>query len=140
MKRLHPSFRKMNPMYSGISHHMMFSREYVKEMMQMVEMQMVEMQMVEMQMVGGLGHDASSGNMKPFWQIFIECVKEHLHYPTEVFESGASEYEIYFNFMLQYHNDLVRTRILKWDNFGCDFDIDNNNDGDLDYASIFWYC
>jgi hypothetical protein len=124
MKRMHPSFKKMNPIYSGISHHMLFSRQYVKEMMQMVE--------------DHHRNKDKDGNYV-FWRIFIECVKEHLQYPAENVESGASEYEMYFNFMLQYHNDLVWIRSLKWHNVSSNFDIDNYNGGDLDYVSICWY-
>lgn len=117
MKRLHPTFRKMNAQCSGISHHMMFSTKYVVEMMDLVE--------------------KHHKNKKPFFQIFIESVKEHLnHLPTHS-ESGASEYEIYFNYMLQYHSDLVSIRQLKWQYVRYEYDIANeSNVYNLDYISI----
>jgi len=117
MKRLHPTFRKMNAQYSGISHHMMFSTQYVVEMMQMVE--------------------KYHGNKKPFFKIFIESIKEHLnHLPTHS-ESGASEYEIYFNYMINYHSDLVSIRQLKWKNVKFDYDVNNEqNIYNLDYVSV----
>ena len=116
MKRLHPTFRKMNMQCSGISHHMMFSTQYVVEMMKMVE--------------------KHHGN-KPFFQLFIELVKEHLNHSPDRSESGASEYEMYFNYMLQYHSDLVSIRQLKWQNVRFDYDIVNEpNVHNLDYISV----
>jgi hypothetical protein len=106
MQRLHPSFKRMSE-YSGISHHMLFSTKYVIEMICMIEKYHAKSEM-------------------PFWQIFIDCVKEHLKYWPEQCESGASEYELYFNYMLQYHSDLVCSRILKWENVGSQFTLLKN--------------
>ena len=117
MKRLHSSFRKINSLYSGISHHMLFSTQYVKEMMEMV-----------------CKHHS---NGFPFWRIFIECVKEHLKHGPDQLESGASEYELYFNYMLQYHADLVCARGLKWKNVSSQFDISSVDDAH--YVSVCWY-
>lgn len=116
MHRLHPSLKKHELIaYSGISHHMMFSTFYVKEMMKMIE-----------DFHGGV-----------FWKIFIESVKEHLKYGAECLESGASEYELYFNYMIQYHYDEIFIRGLNWKNVssknGSPFELD------LDYVSICWY-
>ena len=115
MSRLHPSLKKMVSTYSGISHHMMFSTFYVREMMKMIE-------------------DFHDGGV--FWRIFIESVKEHLKYGCDNLESGASEYELYFNYMIQYHPDLVSIRGLKWRNVSSKID---SLDLDLDYVSICWY-
>ncbi len=49
--------------------------------------------------------------------------------------SGASEYELYFNYLLIYHPDLIKIRPLKWDNRS----YLTKNDLDLDYISIHWY-
>jgi len=113
--RLHPSLKKEFNTYSGISHHMMFSTFYLKEMMTMIE------------------NFHGSGL---FWQIFIESVKEHLKYSPSNLESGASEYELYFNYMIQYHPDLVHIRQLKWQNVSCKIE---SFDLDLDYVSLCWY-
>jgi hypothetical protein len=54
---------------------------------------------------------------------------------TEVTDSGASEYEIYFNYMLNYHNDKIELRKLNWSN-------QDNLDvlsPELDYISYHWY-
>jgi len=120
MKRLHPSLRKMNAQCSGISHHMMFSTQYVVEMMQMVE--------------------KHHRNKKPFFQLFIESVKEHLNDVTTHSKSGASEYEMYFNYMLQYHSDLVSIRQLNWKNVKHNYDVVNEpNVYNYDFVSIAYY-
>jgi len=97
MKKLHPLFRKMTePETSGICHHMMFETKYVKEMMRMVE-----------------DYDEKK---RPFSRIFLESVTEHLNYPRDYEESGASEYELYFHFMLQFHSSAIQIRELAWKN------------------------
>ena len=49
--------------------------------------------------------------------------------------SGASEYEIYFNFMNIYHNDKIKIRELYWKN---ESDL-NKSDDRMDYVSVHWY-
>lgn len=93
MNRLHPSLKKSHP-HSGIVHHMMMNKRLVSELFSLVE----------------------SLHKKPFWQVFIESVNEHKNHNINVSESGASEYEIYFNFMIVNHPELVETRFLKWAN------------------------
>ena len=72
--RLHPSLRRVDERLSGITHHMMFEAQHVAQLFEMVETHH-----------GG----------KPFWRAFLDCVV-----PEQYDHSGASEYEIYFNFML----------------------------------------
>jgi len=155
MEQLHPNFKKISE-YSGISHHMMFSTEYVKEMMHMVEEyhsnslhiyngtdEVIEGQVPINELniksqrdlivwrkdtchILHLHNDIKSNT--PFWQIFIDSVKEHLKYWPKQTESGASEYELYFNYMLQYHADLVCSRTLKWENVSSQFtSLKNSN-------------
>ncbi len=50
--------------------------------------------------------------------------------------SGASEYEIYFNYMAKYYADHIVIRQLKWDNLG---EIPKDNSGDYDYISYHYY-
>ena len=87
MNKLHPTFTKMDPDKSGIVHYMMFQRKYLKKLMNMVE------------------------NTHPlsFWEVFL---KETDSYQ----QSGASEYELYFHFMLQLYSDQIELRELtsKW--------------------------
>lgn len=111
MKRLHNSFNKMTK-HSGIAHHMLFNRNYIKELFYIVE----------------------STHYKPFWVCFIEAVKEHLKYPSDYVESGASEYELYFNFMIKNHSDKIILRTLNWVNQPRYYDI--NTPSNYDYVSI----
>lgn len=105
MKSLHPSFEKMNSDMSGISHHMIFEVDYIKHIIELVE----------------------SHHHKPFWIVFLEQVVDKLG-------AGASEYELYFNYVLKYHPDEVEVRKLNWKNV---LHIDQNSD--LDYVSHHWY-
>jgi len=122
MQRMHPLFRKMqDPEISGICHHMMFETKYVKDMMQMVE----------------------DYHNQPFWKIFIESVEEHKNHPTEYEESGASEYEMYFHFMLQFHAQNIGVRKkdarLKWKNISKRTLLEENEEKELDYVSVCHY-
>ncbi len=113
MKRMHPSFEKMVK-FSGISHHMIFNRMIVSEMMMLVE---------------------RHHNFTPFWEVFLsEVVPEQRPF------SGASEYEMYFNYMLKNHKDKVIPRKIKFENTGlpADFILSNfqNNPEGPHYASL----
>ena len=88
MKALHPSLKRMDRNMSGVCHHMMFEKEHIQGLFQLVER-------------------AHAG--APFCEIFLRNVKD-------VGGSGASEYEIYFNYMLQYKKTKMVIRRLKWAN------------------------
>jgi hypothetical protein len=90
MGRLHPEFTRVYEL-SGICHHMMFETRFIKKMFEMVE---------------------ENGN-KPFWQIFLEKVEPWLRHG---FGSGASEYELYFNYVCKFHSDEIEVRELCWEN------------------------
>jgi hypothetical protein len=100
MIRVHPSFQKMVK-FSGISHHMIFNRMIVSEMMMMVERH----------------HDFT-----PFWEVFLREVL-----PEQRPFSGASEYEMYFNYMLKNHKDKVIPRKIKFENTGLPAEYILNN-------------
>jgi uncharacterized short protein YbdD (DUF466 family) len=104
MRRLHPSFIRYMTC-SGITHHMLFNTEYVEEMRGIVE----------------------EYHKKPFWEVFLEQVNTSNN-------SGASEYEMYSNFMYKIHPDKVMLRSLKWANK--DKLVLNE---DYDYVSVHWY-
>lgn len=104
MQKLHPSLSKMTNM-SGISHHMIFQTKYIKELFEWIE----------------LKH-----NNQEFWKIFLNQIE----YSNN---SGASEYELYFHFMLKYHPNEIKIRQLKWKNY---HQID---DSDCDYISVHSY-
>lgn len=114
MAKLHPSLHRILPL-SGICHHMMFEKKYVDSLIEMVEEYHMEI----------------NKSWKPFWQIFIESVdKNHLH------GAGASEYEIYFNYMIQYHRDKILIRDLHWRNIK---DIHLLEDTSYDFCSYHHY-
>lgn len=85
MRRLLPSLRKLYPHISGITHHMLFQKCVVEDLFSCVE----------------------DLHKIPFWQAFCNCVD------TQRTHSGASEYEIYFNFVFSRTNQ-VEIRQLKW--------------------------
>jgi len=91
MNRLLPGLTKVEPI-SGICHHMMFEQRFVKELMDLVEQ-----------------------NGDPFWITFLSKVgssDSREAYGT----AGASEYELYFNFILTFHRDEIILRPLDWAN------------------------
>jgi len=111
MEKLHKSFVK-NSNHSGICHHMIFENKYVDEMMSIVE--------------------KADDKFRQFYQIFIDNIDK-----TQHTGSGASEYEMYFNFVLKYHPNDIIVRKLNWVNIGKfanDTDFPN-----MDYVSVHWY-
>ena len=108
MNKLHPSLKKVHPC-SGIAHHMIFNNKHLNSLMKLVE---------------------NNHNGKPFWEIFINMID-----PIDFPGSGASEYEIYFNYMNIYHKNDIIIRQLNWKNDSCI----NDNNKHCDYVSIHWY-
>lgn len=109
MARLHPGLRKLFA-YSGITHCMLFDRRWVAELIATVEAQ----------------HPG-----KPFWRLFLEAVD-----PAHTEKSGASEYEMYFNFCLQAHPGDIVIRQFRWTNTGT---VEGVRPDLHDYASLHWY-
>lgn len=89
MARLHPSFLPWKKNTSGITHMMIFNKKIILEIIDKVE-----------QYHKGI-----------FWELFLENV-------TEKKSSGASEYELYFNYVMINKQDLVKIRPLQWNNYG----------------------
>ena len=83
MKRLHPELKKYHT-NSGICDQMMFNTHILEELLKMVE----------------------SYNKKEFYDVFLDSI-------TDKIASGASEYEIYFNYMIYKYKDLIKERELK---------------------------
>jgi nucleoside-diphosphate-sugar epimerase len=77
-----------------------------------------------------------AAHLKPFWEAFILCVNEHRNHNPTMSESGASEYELYFNYMLKYHPEKIKIRELKWKNTK---DISSIENEDYDYVSYHYY-
>jgi hypothetical protein len=97
----HPYFEHMSRMcstfgrayeLSGICHHMLFDVRVVKEIIGLVE---------------------AEHRGKKFWEVFLECVDPNLRHGIG---SGASEYELYFHYIMKTRLDEIEVRELVWDN------------------------
>lgn len=91
---------------SGICHHMIFEKVYIDELIHTVEQK----------------HNDS------FYNVFLKLV-------TDINGAGASEYELYFNYMFQLHSDKVELRDLNWTNTNS-LSLLNSH---FDYISYHWY-
>jgi len=63
-------------------------------------------------------------------------VEEHKNHNTNYLESGASEYELYFNYMFKYHKEDIIVRDLRWSNVSKNSLPDNYLLSDYNYISI----
>lgn len=108
MNKLLPGKLYRKTNVSGICHHMMFHAPMLRELMALVEEQ----------------------HKRPFWQVFINSIDPPEH-------SGASEYEIYFNFMNIYHPDTITIRRLDWANCS---PSDSTQREPLDFVAKHSYC
>ena len=107
MIKMHEDLIKIYKTKSGICHHMMFERTYINELINKIE---------------------KKHNDK-FYNVFLKMV-------NHVEESGASEYEMYFNYMLKYHDDKIKIRKLCWINSS---NLKVMNNSEYDYFSYHWY-
>jgi hypothetical protein len=107
MRRLNPSFEPWLPRTSGIVNLMPVTRQILEELFSKVE----------------------AHHQKPFWQAFLECVD-----PAQA--SGASEYEIYFHYVMRNHPSKAKIRHLQYDNFGFRTNIQANG---YDYVTYHWH-
>ena len=112
-RRLLPYFRREIANMSGICHHMMFETKYVVEFMNAVL-------------------ETNKRLSMSFWEIFLHMVS-----PEHYLHSGASEYELYFNYMIHNHSDEIVIRQLPWKNSNTKRDLTNNKQ--FNYVSIHWY-
>jgi hypothetical protein len=113
---LHNSFNKYCNK-SGICHHMLFNKKYINELFAIVE----------------------EFHKKPFWQAFILSVNEHFNHNITAAESGASEYELYFNYMFKNYKDTIVIRNLNWVNISKATFDNNLNNFNYDYVSVCAY-
>jgi len=108
MKKLLTTLYRQIEDKSGICHHMIFETKYIKELFSIIE---------------------SNHNGDKFYNIFLKNVDiSHILY------SGASEYEIYFNYMILNHPTEIIIRKLEWTNSSSL--LENSN---YDYISIHYY-
>ena len=107
MKRMDEDWYRVSRR-SGICHHMIFETKYLNEIISKIEKKHNDL----------------------FYNVFLKLVdKKH------VLGSGASEYEIYFNYMLKYYPNKIIVRKLNWKN-----NVKNlETNADLDYISNHWY-
>jgi hypothetical protein len=105
MAKLDLSFKKISEK-SGICHHMIFQKKYLDEIFALVE----------------------SRHGCKFYEAFLRLVN-----PSDFPHSGASEYELYFNYMLQHPSEIV-LRNLQWKNVH-----KLTHSGRNDYESVHWY-
>ena len=111
MYKLHPIFKKSYHL-SGISHHCMFNKLILNELFNFVEQ--------------------FHNNGKQFWQIFLEMIDKN-----DVLMSGASEYEIYFTYLILFYSNKFKMRHLKCiENISYITDDVINN---YDYMSQHWH-
>ena len=107
MSRLDNMLTKQIPDKSGICHHMIFETKYILEIINKIE----------------------TTHNDNFYNVFLKSVSQ-----KDIPYSGASEYEIYFNYMLKNHPNEIEIRNLKWENTSS---IPKNSN--YDYVSIHWY-
>ena len=115
MVKLHPELKKIDKEKSGICHHMLFETKFIKELFDIIEKKHNDI----------------------FYNIFLKNA-------VETTGSGASEYEIYFNFILDKHINNIMIRELNWENV-INKDLNNiinnnNNNNNFDYISYPWYA
>ena len=105
MEKLDKSLIKMDQNKSGICHHMIFETKYIDEILNKIENKHNDL----------------------FYNVFLKTI-------IDVKNSGASEYEIYFNFMLKNYPNIIQIRKLNWKNTN---KLETNIN--LDYISYHWY-
>jgi len=108
MYKLDYNLTKVYRTKSGICHHMMFEKKHIIILINKIE----------------------ANHNDKFYNIFLKMV--------EFLYAGASEWEIYFNYIFKFHNDTVEIRELKWKNSGSLDDI-YVNDSNYDYISYHYY-
>lgn len=109
--RLIPGFKKVYKEYSGISHHMLFQRSVLEDLMKEIKMY----------------HHAE------VWKAFCHCIdKRYLHH------SSLSEYEIYFNFAFMRTSQL-KIRPLRWANISSIDEVGTYQEKGYDYVSCHDY-
>ncbi len=81
-------FGKEHPKYSGTTHYMLFQRRYLNESLDLVKKK----------------------NGKELWKAVMENIDKKT-------ESGFSEYDYYFNYMLKYHPEKIKIKKLNFIDF-----------------------
>jgi hypothetical protein len=108
MKKLDKNLTRQDMNKSGVCHHMMFETKYIKLLFNKIE----------------------NIHKDKFYNIFLKNV-------IDIYNSGASEYEIYFNFMLKYYHNKIIIRPLKWTPTSSLVKYKDNTY--YDYISYHWF-
>ena len=106
MLKMDKDLIKIDKTKSGICHHMMFEKIYINELINKIE----------------------KNHNDKFYNVFLKMV-------TDFTGAGASEYEIYFNYMLKNYSNKISIRPLKWINSTSI----NHINSPYDYISYHWY-
>jgi hypothetical protein len=106
MSQLNIGLSKVYENRSGICHHMMFEKVYITEIINKIE----------------------QTHNDTFYNVFLKLV-------TDTSGAGASEYEIYFNYMFKNYSDKVKIRYLKWVNSRSLPELNS----EYDYISYHWH-
>lgn len=109
--RLLPGLKRLDRSRSGIVHHMLFQKPILDDLFYQVECQ----------------------HQQEFWKAFCESVDE-----THLYGSGASEYEIYFNFAFA-RTTQVKIRDVFWMNNGDIHLMDNHKNAGYYYVTYHGY-
>jgi len=112
MEKMHPLLKRYDERISGITHHMVFQKNKLQNLFEMVE-----------RMHPG----------KLFYEIFLESVD-----PRFALTSGASEYEIYFNYLQCFCKEYFNIRPLKWSNVKIE-NLEKAIEMNYDYVSCHHY-
>lgn len=106
--RLIPNFKRVYQNISGVTHHMLFQRPILADLFKLVELT----------------------HQREFWKVFCYSVPR-----GNLYQSGASEYEIYLNYALS-RTDQVKLRELNWKNINTREKISHYRKKGYDYVSI----
>lgn len=111
IRRFLPGLTRVLPHYSGISHHMLFQRPILQELFQTVE--------------------ALHG--EELWRAFCKHVA-----PDQIWLAGASEYEIYFNYVLTKFSE-AKVRLLNVQHIALMKEITRCRSEGCDYVACHSY-
>lgn len=106
--RVIPGFRKIFAQYSGVSHHMLFQKCVLEDLFQLIK---------------------KIHKVEP-WIALVKNIDK-----KDLFGSGLSEYEIYFNFVFS-RDGQVQIRSLKWAESGNLKKLQQYKDSGYDYVSF----
>lgn len=108
MYRLHPGLVK-TIQYSGITHTLLYTRTWLKELISLIE-------------------DQHPGKL--FWEIYLDEID-----PAHKDASGAAENELYFTYCMHMHIQEVVIKAFPWENISCAEEVNRN----CVYNSLHWY-